>query len=131
MDTAQGHTQGGQLDIFDALSMDSGSQHVLYLIKGRVGRKNAISVNHIAEATDIPPRTVRDIVKNLIEHHMIRIGSALGQPSGYYMIATQEEAEQNEKTLRKLGISILVRAAVLKKLTIREYMKQLQGELKV
>lgn len=131
METAQGHTQGTQLDIFDALSMDSDSQHVLHLIRGRVGRKNAMSVSTISERTAIPPRTVRDIVKNLIEHHMIRIGSALGQPSGYYMIQTQEEAEQNEKTLRKLGISILVRAAVLKKLTIREYMKQLQGGLEL
>ncbi|MBA7533150.1 hypothetical protein ES705_25385 [subsurface metagenome] len=131
MDTARGNTQGSQLDVFDALSMDSGSQHVLYLIKGRVGRKNAISVTSISESTAIPPRTVRDIVKKLIEHHMIRIGSALGQPSGYYMIATKEEAEQNEKTLRKLGISILVRAAVLKKLTIKEYMKQLQGGLEL
>lgn len=121
--------QGRQLDIFDALSMDSDSQQVLYLIRGRVGRESAISVGLISETAGIPPRTVREIVKNLIEHHRIRIGSALGQPSGYYMIATKEEAERNEYTLRKLGISILVRAATLKKLTIRDYIKQLQGEL--
>lgn len=124
--------QGGkQLDIFDKLSLDSDSQYVLHLIQGRIGRQSAISVSDISELTAIPPRTVRDIVKKLIEHHRIRIGSALGSPSGYYMIQTKEEAEQNERTLRKLGISILVRAAALRKLTIREYLNKLQGELKL
>jgi len=111
------------------LSMDTESQQVLRLIRGRVGRQNAISVGFISEATGIPPRTVRYIAKNLIEQHRIRIGSSLGNPPGYYIIETKEEAEQNEKTLRKLGISILVRAAALKKITVREYMRQLQGEL--
>jgi len=118
-----------QLDIFDALSMDTESQQVLHLIRERVGRQSAISVGLISETTGIPPRTVRAITKNLIERHRIRIGSSLGNPPGYYIIETQEEAEQNERTLRKLGISILVRAAALKKITVREYMRQLQGEL--
>jgi len=132
---ARGKISGGgpaptnQLSLFDAISMDSDTQYVLSIIRGRVGRKSAISVTSISERTAIPPRTVRDIVKNLIEHHHVRIGSALGRPSGYYMIETKEEAEQNEHTLRKLGVSILVRAAVLKKLTIQEYMRQLQIEM--
>ena len=124
--------QGGiQLNIFDELSMDSESQFVLSLIRKRIGRARAISVADISEITEIPQRTVRDIVKQLIECHHIRIGSALGRPSGYYIIETNEEAEQNEKTLRSLGISILTRAAVLKKLSIKEYIGQIQGELKL
>ena len=118
-----------QMDIFDALSMDSDSQQVLSLIRGRYGRYQAISVTSISERTSIPPRVVRDIVKGLIEKHHVRIGSALGRPSGYYMIATMEEAEQNDKTLRKLGISILVRAAVLRKITIRDYLKELHEKM--
>ena len=130
-----GIKQGGsrtaptQLNIFDELSMDSDSQFVFSLIQRRRGRGHAISVADISDATGIPPRVVRDIVKHLIERHAIRIGSALGNPPGYYMIETMEEAEQNEKTLRQLGISILTRAAVLKKLTVAEYMKEIQGEL--
>jgi len=125
-------TRGGsQLDIFDELSMNSDSQSVLSLIRTRIGRQQALSVEYISQATDIPPRTVRDIVKHLIEHHHVRIGSALGKPPGYYIIATQEEAEENERWLRKLGISILVHAAVLKKLSIKEYMKELQEELEL
>ena len=118
-----------QLDIFDELTMDSESQHVLGLIRVRKGRECSITVANISEITGIPPRTVRDIVKGLIEKHLIRIGSSLGNPPGYYMIATKEEAEQNERTLRRLGLSILTRAAVLKRLTVKEYMKRLQGEL--
>jgi hypothetical protein len=122
--------QGGtQLDIFDALSMDTDSQQILGLIKRRVGRPNAISVEEISLSSGVSPRVVRDIVKGLIERHHIRIGSALGRPSGYYMIATQEEADANEATLRHLAISILTRAAVLKKLTIRDDLKEVQGEL--
>jgi len=121
--------QAKQLDIFDALSMDTESMQVFGLIRVRIGRQSAISVGDISETTGIPPRTVRTIAKSLIERHSIRIGSSLGNPPGYYIIETQEEAEQNEKTLRKLGISILVRAATLKKITVKEYMRQLQGEL--
>ena len=44
---------------------------------------------------------------------------------------TEEEAEENERWLRKLGISVLVHAAVLKKLSIKEYMKELQEELEL
>ena len=118
-----------QLDIFDALSMDSESQQVLGLIRVRVGRSMAISVSTIAGLTSIPPRTVRDIVKGLIEKHHIRIGSSLGSPPGYYMIENMEEAEQNERTLRRLGLSILTRAAVLKRLTVADYLKELQTEM--
>lgn len=126
------HTQGAaQIDLFDALSLDTDSRQVLNLIMPRIGRARAISVSGIASYTGIPDRTVRDIVKHLIERHQVRIGSSLGNPPGYYMIATKEEAEQNEKTLRRLGISILTRAAVLKKLTVKEYMKRLQEELKL
>jgi len=131
MERLMDNQDGTQLDIFDKLALDSDSQFVLHLIQGRIGRQSAISVSDISELTSIPPRTVRDIVKNLIEHHLVRIGSALGSPSGYYIIRTKEEAEQNERTLRKLGISILVRAAVLRKLTIKEYLRHLQGELKL
>ena len=121
--------RGKQLDIFDEMTMDSESQHVLGLIRRRNGRSEALSVATLSELTGISPRTVRDIVKVLIEKHHIRIGSSLGNPPGYYMIATKEEAEQNERTLRRLGLSILTRAAVLKKLEVRDYLKQFQGEL--
>ena len=120
-----------QLDIFDSISMDTESQQVLGLIRGRVGRRNAISVNAITELTTIPPRTVRDITKQLIEKHHIRIGSSLGNPAGYYIIETDEEAEQNERTLRKLGLSILTRASVLKGIGIREYIRSVQQELEL
>ena len=127
MSNVQGGSQ--QIDIFDELSMDSDSLFVFSLIQKRRGRDHAISVADISESTGIPPRVVRDIVKHLIECHAIRIGSALSAPSGYYMIETMEEAEQNEQTLRRLGISILTRAAVLKKLTVAEYIREIQGEL--
>ena len=128
METTRGTPQ---LDIFDLLSMSTDSQIVSNIIGCRYGKQRAVSVEQIADMTGIPSRTVRDIVKHLIEHHQLRIGSSLGNPPGYYMIVTREEAAQNEKTLRRLGISILTRAAVLKRLTIKEYMSQLQEELKL
>lgn len=128
METTRGTPQ---LDIFDALSMDTDSQMVCKIIRCRYGKQRAVSVEHIVDMTGILPRRVRDIVKHLIEHHQLRIGSSLGNPPGYYMIVTKEEAEQNEQTLRRLGISILTRAAVLKRLTIKEYMSQLQEELQL
>ena len=95
-----------QTDIFDALSMSTDSQVVCSIIRCRFGKQRAVSVEQIADMTGIPPRTVRDIVKHLIEHHQIRIGSSLGNPPGYYMIATKEEAEQNETELSEKAESV-------------------------
>lgn len=123
--------QGGskQLNMFDALTMDTPCQQVLTVVSRRIGRNQAISVEEVTLITGIPGRTVRNIVKHLIEHHMVRIGSALGRPSGYFMIANKEEAEANEKTLRHLALSTLRHAAVIKQLAIKDYLSQIQGEL--
>lgn len=118
-----------QLNLFDALSMDSESAMVLGIVRRHVGRDQAVSVEEISRRSGVAPRQVRDIVKGLIEKHRVRIGSALCAPAGYYMIATEEEAETNERTLRRLGISILVRAAVLRGIGIEEYLRKMQGNL--
>jgi DNA-binding MarR family transcriptional regulator len=120
---------GEQLNLFDPLNLDSESAHVLGIIRRHEGRGNAIAVDQITEQTGIAPRQVRDIVKGLIERHRVRIGSALRPPAGYYIIKTAEEAEENEKTLRRLGISILARAAVLKGIGIEEYLKRIQVKI--
>ena len=60
---------GAQLDIFDVLSMDSDARQVLNCIRERVGRKRAIPVASISEQTNIPSRTVRDIVRDLLGRH--------------------------------------------------------------
>lgn len=118
-----------QMNLFDTLSMDSESAMVLGIIRARVGRDAAVSVEEISRRSGVAPRQVRDIVKGLIERHRVRIGSALCNPAGYYMIATEEEAEQNERTLRKLGLSILVRASVLRGIGIEEYLRRMQIKL--
>lgn len=123
--------RNAQIDLFDPLNLDSESAHVLGIIRRHMGAGQAVSVESISEQSGIAPRRVRGIVKDLIEKHRVRIGSSLRSPSGYYMIQTREEAEQNEKTLRRLGISILVRAAVLKGLEVREYLKKVQTEIQI
>ena len=119
------------MDLFDALDMDSDELSVYGIIRVRAGRERAVSVEEISRLSGVAPRQVRDIVKGLIERHRVRIGSALKKPAGYYMIETREEAEQNELTLRRLGLSVLSRAAAIRKLTVREYVRQLQTELEV
>jgi sugar-specific transcriptional regulator TrmB len=109
--------------------MDSDEIAVYGIIRGHTGLESAVSVGAISERSGVPPRQVRDIVKGLIERHRVRIGSSLSNPPGYYLIATDEEAERNERTLRRLGLSVLTRAAVLKRLTVAEYMKRLQVEI--
>lgn len=124
--TGQG---GSQLDLFDGLSLDTPSLQVYGIIRHHKGRANAISVGAIATHTGIGERTVRSIVKHLIEDHRVRIGSALGRPSGYYIIETLEETEQNERTLRSLAISTLRHAAVLRQVSLSDYLSGIQGEL--
>lgn len=118
-----------QMDLFDPLTMDSDELAVWGIIRGHIGHERAVSVEAISERSGVAPRQVRDIVKGLIERHRVRIGSSLVNPAGYYLIETDEEAERNERTLRRLGLSVLTRAAVLKRLTVAEYLRRVQMEL--
>jgi hypothetical protein len=112
-----------QLGINFDLSRDE--QAVLDLIER--GRDKARSVRFIASMTGLNERKVRAVVRLLIDGHGACIGSSVGRPPGYYIITDPDEIERHYKELRHRGISILARAAKLKKISINKVFGQ--GEL--
>ena len=97
-------------------------QAVLRLL--RQGRENARSVRFLAEMVGVSEVRLREIVRHLIEVHGYCIGSRTGRPPGYYLITEPEEIEEVYRSLRHRGISILMRAAKLKKISVEEVFKQ-------
>ncbi|OGQ23545.1 MAG: hypothetical protein A3I05_08780 [Deltaproteobacteria bacterium RIFCSPLOWO2_02_FULL_44_10] len=71
--------------------MTEHEEKVWQFLKLHVGKQNAISYKHIAEATDLGERLVREIIRTLkLQHHKL-IGLSLVQPSGYFVLSDLEE----------------------------------------
>jgi hypothetical protein len=99
--------------------------HILRLLEP--GRKAARSVRYLASMVGVPETRLRELVRHLIDDHGACIGSRTGSPPGYYVIEDPDEIEEVYRSLRHRGISILMRAARLKKTSLAEVFGQ--GEL--
>lgn len=93
------------------------------------GLENAVSNKKLAELTGIEERKVQDLVKHLVEEHRYPIGSATGQPHGYYWITTAAEQERSEKQLEHRIISTARRLARLRKNTPHAVLLQLSLDM--
>lgn len=100
------------------------------LIAERYGRANAISASDLAGRTGISDRTVRKIVKTLIEHHGCPIASSPHPPAGFFVPAELPEIVEALESLKGRALSILVRMSRLRRITLRETVDQLLLELK-
>ena len=93
----------------------------------QAGRENARAVPLLAALVGVDHRRLRAIVKHLIEEHGYCIGSTTRKPPGYYMIHDPQELADVYKKLRSRGLSILNRAAKIKKTSVKDVFGQ--GEL--
>lgn len=101
--------------------------HVLTIIREHRGRGNAISYKAIAALVDKHPRTVREVVSQLIFQFGQPIGTCYETSGGgYYLIVSPWELEDTYEKLRGHGISILKRAADLKGISYAEMVGQLK-----
>lgn len=99
------------------------------LIACRHGRGGAISVTELARTTEMTGRTVRRIVKLLIEDHGCPIASSPHPPAGYFIPAELPEILEALNSLKGRALSILVRMSRLKRTTLRETVDQLLLDL--
>ncbi len=116
-----------QLDM--NLDLDRDEQAVMKILRKHRGRQSAVKVDRIVQLTGINERQVRDIVRHLIHEHRAPVGSSTQKPYGYYWIVSGEEAEATVKALERRGISVLTRAADIKRITLPELLGQLKLEL--
>ncbi|WP_447978111.1 hypothetical protein [Candidatus Nitrospira bockiana] len=112
-----------------AIEMSAEERAVWREIQRHEGRASALSLEHLAAVTAIAPRIVQRIVKHLIEHHHCPIGSATGEPHGYYVIRTTDEQTRAERQLEHRIIKTAQRLAALRKNTPADVLGQLTMEL--
>lgn len=111
------------------LGMTPDEKRVWGVLQNHRGRASAITGEELARQVGLHWRLCREVMKSLIETHHCRIGSAPGRPPGYFIIETPEEAEATYETLKGQGLSTLKRAAVIRRVSLRELFGQLQMEI--
>jgi len=126
---AQGDQTKRTLDLFDHIGLTSYEFEIKHVLRRHQGKAQAIRVDVLAAIVKMPSVKVRETVRELIVTHGIPIGSSVAQPSGYYWIVDREETEENYQKLRHRGIAILQRAACLRRMRLRELLRELQTEL--
>lgn len=109
-----------------AFEMTAEQASVWNLLKDHKGKAGAVKSKTLATASGLPERRVREIVTSLILVFHIRIGSAYsGRHPGWFVIESSEEAEETYQVLRGHALSILKRAAVIRRLSFPELVGQL------
>ncbi|MBI5167766.1 MAG: hypothetical protein HY998_08570 [candidate division NC10 bacterium] len=119
-----------QMDIFNQIetprrgvsTMASEEIRVVSLL--REGKENARGVHWLAEMVGVSDVKLRETVRHLIGEHGYCIGSRTGEPAGYYLITDESEINEVYRSLRHRGISILVRASKLKRISLEEVFGQ-------
>jgi len=86
------------------------------------GRERAIKEKYLAELTKLPGTRVREIIRHLIMFHGVLIASS--PADGFWIAETPEEIREATRSLRHRGISILVRAAKLQRISLEEIFHQ-------
>ncbi|HNP80160.1 MAG TPA: hypothetical protein PKN47_01755 [Nitrospira sp.] len=103
---------------------------VLTILREHRGRQAAIGKAELAKQTGVCERTVRDLIKHLIEEHHEPIGSCSGAPGGYFYINSPAELDLAMHELRTRIIEIAKRMSHLKKNSLADVLGQLAMELR-
>ena len=118
-----------QMDIFNTLRQAQGErrlepeeQRIISLLKE--GKESAKGVHWLALMVGVSDVKLRETVRHLIDEHGYCIGSRTGEPAGYYIITEPGEIDEVYRSLRHRGISILVRASKLKRISLEEVFGQ-------
>lgn len=80
------------------------------------GRLQAIGLDALAVAADVPERTVQLVIAHLIERHHLPIGSAVKKPMGYFVIQTDAELAESVTQLLHRLTALARRIAALQKI---------------
>lgn len=98
---------------------------VLAVLREHRGRPAAIGKAELSAEIGVCERTLRDIIKHLIEEHHEPIGSCSGAPAGYFYINSEAELNLAMHELRTRIIEMAKRMAHLKKNSLADVLGQL------
>jgi hypothetical protein len=90
------------------------------------GRESAVKEKYLSQETSLKGKEVREIIRHLIMFHGMLIASS--PADGFWIAETEEEIREATRSLRHRGISILVRAAKLQRISVEEIFHQSRME---
>ena len=93
------------------------------------GRGEAITQASLSTVVGMPARSLRRVIKSLIQTHGLPIGSAPDWPAGYFVIETQHELAKTADRYRRQALSLLYREMRLRKMTAHQLARQIEMEL--
>lgn len=108
-------------------------EQILRIIGYAYGTKNALSIDNIQRILEnradygYSDRQIKGAVKCLIEQFGIPIGSSRQQPYGYYLVVSDQDAEDAVRPLRNEIFSLLRRIQALSPKS--KFVRELQGQL--
>ncbi len=80
------------------------------MLDGHRGRDRAIVSRELADAAGVDSRRLRTILRHLVVQHLVPVGSATGEPAGYYLITCEDERRRVRDGLFCRGLRVLERA---------------------
>lgn len=92
------------------LGLGDDEARVLAALKLRRGRERAIVSRELAAEAGVDPRRLRTILRHLAIHHLVPVGSATGEPAGYYVITSDDERTRVRDSLLCRALRILERS---------------------
>lgn len=107
--------------------MTDDEQEVLVALATHRGRAAAIHLPELAAQVGIHQREVQDIVKRLVEVYGVMVSR--GEACGMYLIESVDEAERSAGNLWRRGISNLMAAAALRRMSREQLHAELDAEL--
>lgn len=122
-------------DNFNYLSLAEPERRVYNALYFHQGGAAAVKIEELAgEAFPFRPassreRDTRDILKQLTEHKKVAIGSSCHKPYGVYLLTDPDELLAYTANLTARAMSMLRRAASLKKVSLPVFLGQLSAEL--
>jgi hypothetical protein len=121
-------------DNFDYLALADPERRVYNALYFHQGGAAAVKIEDLAmEAFPFRPassreRNTRDILKYLTERKKVAIGSSCRKPYGIYLITDPDELLAYTQNLTARAMSMLTRAASLRKVSLPVYLGQLRAD---
>ena len=105
--------------------LDREEQMIIDILQNCKGKEAAILGAKIASLTGISYYDIRQIISHLVNEHHCLIAA---YSRGYYIPVTADEVDTATRSLRHRGISILVRASRLQKISVEDIFNQAKLE---
>lgn len=110
------------------LDLAGDEARVLAALKLRRGRERAIVSRELAAEAGVDQRRLRTILRHLVLDHLVPIGSATGEPAGYYVITSEDERQRVRDGLFGRALRVLQRARAFDRAGIAD---RLVGQLRM